>query len=151
MKKTVLPAILITIVMVLSAQTGAYDITYDEPIDSVIDKLIESDFTLAGLGCTSYVFSHESTEEETTVYVYVDPDDDTVVMWVIFLLIYEGIEDDVTDWMVSLHGDDMSYVDSESALIWTFSPTRWLQVGYDDSEEYVRIAYYNEEYLYLME
>lgn len=151
MKQLWIAVLFIVIVWCVHAQTGAYGLTYGDSISVARAKLEAEGFMELVRAETHYSFVCGDEDDYTVVNLYVPPDEETVVMWIVYFLIYEDIEIDLLDWLIELHGDFFSHDDARDVVEWILTPERWVQLGYDDSKAFMKLAYYDEDHIRLIE
>jgi hypothetical protein len=128
--------------ILLSAQTGLFDLSFGDSREDAIANLESQGFVVDSSGDTyitlsdpdnyyvdqiELVFADDSLENWYISYLYVDDED---------------IEELVMDALIGRHGDDYSWNDDMESYVWEFDNGNYVIAGWDYYDDYFYAEYY---------
>jgi len=149
MKHLYLLVFALLLALSLSAQTGLFDISYDDSYEYELEALENWEYPFY----LDYKADHEArfipwdNDYVDSILLVLGSDNSAVVGWIITYNPQEeeDIMDLVFEWAEYYHEDEWIYLDEEECYFWDLGNSRSLSLGYDESG-YLVATYYDSDF-----
>jgi len=144
MKKIAILIAMLTLFVMLGAQTGLFELSYGDDSQSCEELMSEKGFYLDYDGGDVQTYYPDDNEYVDSIELQYDPYDDALIGWVVYYLPQdeEDIEEEIVDILVDWHGDDYDYYDEDGMYAWELDDNHTVEAYWDWSTDLFCVNYY---------
>lgn len=144
MKKIAILIAMLTLFVMLGAQTGLFELSYGDDSQSCEELMSEKGFYLDYDGGDVQTYYPDDNEYVDSIELQYDPYDDALIGWVVYYLPQdeEDIEEEIVDILVDWHGDDYDYYDEDGMYSWELDDNHTVEAYWDWSTDLFCVDYY---------
>ena len=144
MKKIAMLIALLSLFVVLGAQTGLFEISYGDDSQSCEELLNEKGFYLDSDAGDVQTYYPDDNEFVDSIELQFDPYDDALIGWIVYYMPQDDsdIEQDVVDILVDWHGDEYDWLDDEEVYVWDLEDSHTVEAYWDWGTDLFCVSYY---------
>lgn len=144
MKRIAILLAMLTLFVVLGAQTGLYELSFGDDSESCQDLMSEKGFYLEYDSGDVQTYYPDDNEFVDSIELEFDTYDDALIGWVVYYLPQDDsdIEEDILDILIEWHGDDYDWDDDAEVYVWELDDGHSVEAFWDWSIDNFCVTYY---------
>jgi len=132
----------------LLAQTGLYEISYQDDYQPLHDRLIRKGFIRTQLTQNKAIYINHNIPHLLALTLAIIPESKKVGLWSIIYL--TGRDPDlvlsIVDELVAIHQEEPTYNEPIDEYYWQFNENRSLILSFDSESKILNLIYYDTEH-----
>ncbi len=138
MKKILILCLFAFSILLLHAQTGLFELSFEDDVETCVQIMAERGFQLEEGDDNSLIYTNADNDLVEYIELIFDEEDLYLIGWTICYndVDYEDIEELVIDTMIGYHGEDYSWDVALEIYTWQLNDTYMVTAGWDS-------GYYN--------